>query len=252
MLNPFSRRAKTTVSRMRHPWPILMAGKNPVEIQRLTVRWLTLSRLAVSRAVSSFASFISSSSGCSSSRRPTRAVYDGTPGDVAVDQVGFGESRLKCLRKRQIRRIEIFRSGQRRRTRRIGDACGDGLAVVVYTACMRAFRFEGKLRVIVRWHLELGDEVVARIDADEFSFPFTYGRLVNSPQFERFRQYFTDPNDWPDDDDALEKLCSEVQSHGRFVLRDTSSGIVYEGVCLNHDGTDVVWFRHGGPVEVKN
>ncbi len=99
----------------------------------------------------------------------------------------------------------------------------------------------------VRYHLELGGEVVARIDADEYDFPWTYGRLVDSPAFERFRRYFTDDNDWPDDDPELEALCGEVQDKGRFVLRNVASGDAYQGVCLNHDGGGVVWFRHGDP-----
>lgn len=100
----------------------------------------------------------------------------------------------------------------------------------------------------IRWQLELGDEVVARVDADEYDFPFTYGRLVDSPSFERFRLYFTDSNYWPDDDPELEVLCEEIQARGRFVLRDMSSGVAYQGVCLNHDGGHVIWFRHGDPV----
>jgi hypothetical protein len=100
---------------------------------------------------------------------------------------------------------------------------------------------------VVRWQLELGGEVVARVDADEYDFPFTYGRLVESPAFERFRRYFTDPNDWPDDDPGLEALCGEVRARGGFVLRELAAGMAYRGVCLSHDGGEVVWFRHGDP-----
>jgi hypothetical protein len=95
------------------------------------------------------------------------------------------------------------------------------------------------------WHLELASEVIARIEVDEHDFPFFYGRLVDSPEFERFRRYFTDPEDWPDDDTELEALSGEVQSRGQFVLREMASGIAYRGVCLNHDGAQAVWFRHG-------
>lgn len=96
----------------------------------------------------------------------------------------------------------------------------------------------------VRWHLELGNEVVARVaDAGEYDFPWTHGRLVESPGFERFRVYFTDPNEWPDDP-ALESLCGEVHSHGGFTLRDFQTGVVYPGIRLNHSG-EAVWFRIG-------
>ncbi|MCC7423873.1 MAG: hypothetical protein IT428_26715 [Planctomycetaceae bacterium] len=103
------------------------------------------------------------------------------------------------------------------------------------------------MEVAVRWQLELGDMVIARIDADSYSFPFTYGRMVGSPAFERFRLYFSDPDNWPDDDPQFEALCREIRDRGRFVLREMTSGIAYRGVCLNHDGRDVVWFRHGDP-----
>jgi hypothetical protein len=111
-----------------------------------------------------------------------------------------------------------------------------------------AARRQGPMEGVVRWQLELGDKVIARIDADEYDFPFTYGRLVDSPAFERFRRYFTDDNDWPDDDPQLEALCGEVHDQGCFILREMPTGVAYRGVCLNHDGEQVVWFRHGDPV----
>lgn len=100
----------------------------------------------------------------------------------------------------------------------------------------------------VQYQLELGDEVVAAIVAIGYEFPWTYGRLINSPEFERFRTYFTDDNDWPEDDVDLEAVCGEVHTRGDFVIRDLSSGVVYQGVRLNHDGEDGVWFRYGDPV----
>jgi hypothetical protein len=73
----------------------------------------------------------------------------------------------------------------------------------------------------IRWHLELAGEVVAPIaDAGDYDFPWTYGTLVSSPEFERFRPYFTDPDEWPDDDPAFEALYGEVQSRGGFILHD--------------------------------
>ncbi len=101
---------------------------------------------------------------------------------------------------------------------------------------------------LVRYQLELGGEVIARINAGERDFPWTYGRLVDSPAFERFRRFFTDEADWPDDDPELDALCSDVQSRGGFVLQDMSSGVAYQGVRLNHDGGNSVWFRHGDPM----
>ena len=110
-----------------------------------------------------------------------------------------------------------------------------------------AVRGSEHYRVPVRWQLELGGEVVAQIDATEFDFPFTYGRLMDSPGFDRFRPYFADDTDWPDDDPEFEALCGEVQNRGGFVLRELPAGAVYRSVCLNHDGKYGVWFRHGDP-----
>lgn len=109
-------------------------------------------------------------------------------------------------------------------------------------------RWQGPPESEVQWQLELGDEVVARINAHEYDFPFTYGRLIDSPVFERFRPYFTDDNDWPENDTQLQALCGEVRERGGFLLREIPTGIAYGGVCLNHDGGQVVWFRHGDPV----
>jgi hypothetical protein len=97
----------------------------------------------------------------------------------------------------------------------------------------------------VRWHLELGGDVIARIaDAHDYEFPWTYGTLVNSPEFERFRPYFTDPDDWLDDDQAIEALCGEVHSSGGFVLRDFQTGQVHPNFRLNQR-EESVWFRIG-------
>jgi hypothetical protein len=98
-----------------------------------------------------------------------------------------------------------------------------------------------------RWQLELGGEVIAYIDADAYEFPWTYGNLVDSPRFERFRCYFTDEDTWPDNDPAFEALCEEIGAKGRFTLRDTTTDTLYRGVRLNQEN-GVVWFRHGDPV----
>jgi hypothetical protein len=100
----------------------------------------------------------------------------------------------------------------------------------------------------IRWHLELGDEVIARIaDAHEYEFPWTYGVVVPSSEFERFRQYFTDSETWPEDDPAIEALCAEVNSRGGFRLRDLETGRAYESVTLNQN-SEYVWFRFGNEV----
>lgn len=97
----------------------------------------------------------------------------------------------------------------------------------------------------IRWQLELGGEVIARIlDAHDYEFPWTYGKLFESPGFERFRVYFTDPEYWPNDDPAIEALCSEVQDRGGFVLRDFQTGQSHPGIIFNQRA-ESVWFRIG-------
>jgi hypothetical protein len=95
-----------------------------------------------------------------------------------------------------------------------------------------------------RWQLELGGDVIALIDADSYEFPWTYGNLVDSPQFDRFRSYFSNEDDWPEDDPTFEELCGEILSKGGFAIRDLSTNTLYHGVRLNQE-KDVVWFRYG-------
>lgn len=100
---------------------------------------------------------------------------------------------------------------------------------------------------IACYRLELGGEVIARIDAETREFPWAYGRLADSPAFERFRRYFADESDRADDDPEIEALCGEIAGRGGFMLREMPSGTLYRGVRLNHDGGEGVWFRHGDP-----
>lgn len=98
---------------------------------------------------------------------------------------------------------------------------------------------------IIRWHLELGGEVIARIvDAHEYEFPWTYGFVADSPAFERFRPYHTDSDTWPIDDPVIEALCAEVHARGGFVLRDIHDGTVYPDMKVNQN-PEYVWFRIG-------
>ncbi|MEW4487371.1 hypothetical protein AB1L42_04780 [Thalassoglobus sp. JC818] len=46
----------------------------------------------------------------------------------------------------------------------------------------------------MQYHLELEGEVVATIVSESYEFPWTLGRLLNSPEFEQFQTYFTDDN----------------------------------------------------------
>lgn len=92
------------------------------------------------------------------------------------------------------------------------------------------------------WHLKLGKETVATVRSNSFDFPWTYGELYDSPQFERFRTYFSDDELWPDTED-FEDLCSEIRDRGRFYIFNSDTGESFRNVTFNQDG-NVVWFRY--------
>jgi hypothetical protein len=88
--------------------------------------------------------------------------------------------------------------------------------------------------------LELGGEVIAEIAIEGMNYPWTYGRILDSRKFERFRVYFS--QSWPENDPAFSKLRSEVEAKGDFRLRSLATNRRFT-VFLNQDG-DIVWFRH--------
>ncbi|NIX77208.1 hypothetical protein [Microvirga terricola] len=90
--------------------------------------------------------------------------------------------------------------------------------------------------------LELGGEAIAEIAVKAIDFPWTYGRLLDTSKFERYRPYFTDASSWPDDDQELDQLCSEVKLKGGFHLRCLTTGARFTDVVLNQED-EVVWFR---------
>ncbi|HWV11405.1 MAG TPA: hypothetical protein VN156_17790 [Pseudomonas sp.] len=93
-----------------------------------------------------------------------------------------------------------------------------------------------------RWYLTLGDTLIATIQGDGHDFPWTLGTLIESPEFERYRVYFSDDEHWPDTQ-AFEDLCEEIHHQGRFVLVNVETGERFHNLTLNHDG-DAVWFRY--------
>lgn len=96
---------------------------------------------------------------------------------------------------------------------------------------------------VVRWQLKFGDRVIASIaDANFTDWPWTYGRLIDSPMFEKYRKYFTDSELWDDDDPEIDALIEEIRSIGEITLHDAKTGRVYSNPTFNHDG-ESVWFR---------
>jgi hypothetical protein len=96
---------------------------------------------------------------------------------------------------------------------------------------------------ITRWQLELGDEVVAKIiDEHAYEFPWARGRLVDSPGFERFKDYFDSAEDgrWSED---LEVLSAEIEARGDFILRDLQTGTISSSVILYNFADNIVCFR---------
>ena len=92
------------------------------------------------------------------------------------------------------------------------------------------------------WHLMLGDAMVASIQCDSAEFPWTYGKLVESPEFEKFRVFFSDEDSWPETLE-FEELCNEIHARGKFSLLNTATEVSYRSFRLNHDG-NVIWFRY--------
>lgn len=96
---------------------------------------------------------------------------------------------------------------------------------------------------IIRWQLELGDEVVAKIiDEHAYEFPWATGRVVDSPGFERFKDYFDSAEDrqWSDD---LEVISAEIEAKGDFILRDLQTGKISSSVILHQLADNMVCFR---------
>jgi hypothetical protein len=96
---------------------------------------------------------------------------------------------------------------------------------------------------LIRWQLELGDEVIAKIiDEHAYEFPWSRGRLVDSPGFERFKDYFARAEDgrWSED---LEVLSAEIEAQGDFTLRDLQTGTISSSVILHEFDDNIVVFR---------
>jgi hypothetical protein len=91
------------------------------------------------------------------------------------------------------------------------------------------------------WELILGSDIVGKIVNVGFEFPWTLGMLIDSPDFERFRVYFSDEDDWPETEE-FDAMVDEIRSRGGFQLRNLSSGEQHRSFRLNQQGNDV-WFR---------
>lgn len=92
------------------------------------------------------------------------------------------------------------------------------------------------------WHLRLGDALIAIIRYDSYEFPWTYGKLIYSPEFERFRVYFSDEDSWPETQE-FDDLCEEIHRCGKFSIGNAETGERFSNLRLNQSG-DQVWFRY--------
>jgi hypothetical protein len=91
------------------------------------------------------------------------------------------------------------------------------------------------------WHLELGDEVIAKLQYRSCEFPWIDADIVDSPKFERYRSYFSDFEDWPETQE-FDDLRAEIEAKGDFRLCDQDTGKVKDMVTLYENG-DFVTFR---------
>jgi hypothetical protein len=92
------------------------------------------------------------------------------------------------------------------------------------------------------WHLYLGDELIAQIRSEATDFPWTYGKLINAPKFEKFRTYFSDEDFWPETPE-FDDLIEEIHHRGKFSITNTQTDERFDNLRLNQDGDDV-WFRY--------
>jgi hypothetical protein len=94
----------------------------------------------------------------------------------------------------------------------------------------------------VEWHLLLGSALVATIQTTDVDFPWTYGDLVDSARFHKYRVYFSDEDDWPETDEFA-SLCSEIRDSGSFSLLNTATQQTFRSFRLNHEA-NIVWFQY--------
>jgi hypothetical protein len=91
------------------------------------------------------------------------------------------------------------------------------------------------------WQLELGDEVIAKLQLRSYEFPWIDADIVDSSKFERYRSYFSEFEDWQETPE-FDDLQAEIEAKGDFRLRDIDTGTVENGVTMYENG-DFVTFR---------
>jgi hypothetical protein len=91
------------------------------------------------------------------------------------------------------------------------------------------------------WHLEFGDEVIAKLQLQSYEFPWIHATIVDSAKFERYRSYFSEIEGWSETPE-FEALLTEIEAKGNFRLRDPDTGKVEEGVTL-YASDDFATFR---------
>ncbi len=74
------------------------------------------------------------------------------------------------------------------------------------------------------WTLRLGSEVLAVLWFESFATPWVTVRLEAEDGFERFRGYFGDVEDWPEEDGPFYAMVAEVKARGGFWLSAAGSG----------------------------
>ena len=87
------------------------------------------------------------------------------------------------------------------------------------------------------WQLELAEEIIATFSEVRTEFPWYHGKIVNSPKFELYRDFFSEDKLW--DSQEFEDLFYEISSKGDFVLRNISTNTIHNNVILHEDGNFV-------------
>jgi hypothetical protein len=95
--------------------------------------------------------------------------------------------------------------------------------------------------MVKTWHLELGDEVIAKLQLRSYEFPWIDAEIVDASKFERYRSYFSDIEDWPETPES-DDLRAEIEAKGYFQLRDVDNGAVESRITM-YENSDFVTFR---------
>lgn len=89
---------------------------------------------------------------------------------------------------------------------------------------------------VQKWELTLGERAMAELWFDSYETPWITVRVKAGPGFDRFRSYFAQEDDWPDEGDrGFESVLDEVTMLGGFRLATEGEAERREFTLVNLD-----------------